>query len=360
MNKNIDRLYKASLLVGLLAAGSAHAFTANVSIAGEEVRWRNATGSESRRVLTDWTPISGLPTTTSWAPGMFLATTPTTINLAGPGGSVEVPIKFIGMEYNLGRSGGSEDSTLNVPGPCAGGNFSGSIASVEDSSQSICGANYSVSTTSSVAPFYFYRPIFEMNDTELSEALNDIAGSGGTFSGTVPLSLVYYYTSNGGALTYYQISETFTLSANVAASEITSVHIQAKSAGGEGGGSTGIIRPEYDTSTRTVSGEVTFVIDAKGSFHQGLNMTLQDTGTYELKGEHTGLTIPYSILCDICEDPLLVDKGSVKAQTTKIGDSSYQTQYLFDLRVRYDDISAVDVETDTYSDTFFLIFEAGL
>ncbi len=338
--------------IAFIFSPQALSFTANGTVKGGELLWDNVfqlSGNES--TLSDWTSIAGLPPTVQWSPGS-VTTSSNFVTLTGASGSIEVPLSIKGMQFHVGSANPTQSDPFIVGVSCSGGDYNGSIATVLDQSGTQCSAPYSLLNNGSIAPFYFYRPIFDLDSDALNSGLK--GKSAGIYSGTIPLNIVYYYVSSGGAFTYYQAQETLSFQINYIPSYLTSIEVTN---GNTNGLNLGQMEAVYDTQQHTVSAETFFNIKASGYFSEGLRMDFSTQNDYMLEGINSKVTIPYSITCDDCDDVEIVKDGALRVDSTTIQAGSDLEEINFQYRVHYDDIHASVVETDTYTGSFIVIFE---
>lgn len=346
-----------SLLLPLLFSANAYSFTANGTVKSGEIIWDNVFQiTTDELTLSDWSTVAGLTPTTQWSPGMAVNSSGSTITLTGASDSVEVSFGVKGMQYNTGGANPTKTSPFLSAGQCADGDFDGSIASVTDSSGSQCSAPYSLVNDGRVAPFYFYRPIFDIDTDALATALQDLPA--GNYTGSVPLSISYFYISAGGAYTYYQTTESLSFQITNIPSYLTSIEVTNGNTDTSYG--LGQMKVDYDTSTYTASGSTIFDVRAQGYFSQGLALDIETPqNDFILTGTETGTTIPFSVSCSTCDDQSLVADGNIQNGTTQITGSNVTDpeDFTFQIEASINNVSAGDVESDSYSGGFTIIFE---
>ncbi|HHC6614783.1 hypothetical protein HJ067_21410 [Vibrio parahaemolyticus] len=355
---------RSMLIILATASFGCWSATLNLSLKGDELVFRNAQQSQvsGSYALTDWLVVSDLAPTTHWQPGM-ITTTANKFILKGPGGSVELPIKLTGIEYNTAGVSDliSEDQPL-VSGPSCSGSISnnggiisfthGSSASTVGMNSENCFSGLSYYLSKNVQPFYFVRPIFSLNKQDMLTAFESLGDPlGGIYTGNIPISLKYYYKANG-ITTYRNISiATFSVQVNYYSDTVKSIQADALK----------VIEPIYDKSNHTASGETEFNILVNGYFQSGIRMTFADK-EYTMKPVNSdGFSeIPYYIRCETCEVISIVENGklTIDAQTpverrVKGATNSFE----YKLKVGYENISAENISSGEYLDTFTVIVE---
>ncbi|WP_413282544.1 hypothetical protein [Vibrio sp. MA40-2] len=328
----------------------AFAFNMEGELIGHQMNWHNAFSSgENRLIASEWSIVTGLDPTTQWIPGNAVASTnSTSIALTSGSDTVNVDLGIVGIEYNTGQANPTSDSLFISSGSaCTSSSYSSPIVTIENTTANAdCRANFSLSNSARVAPFYFYRPIIEWDNEDLFEAFTN--RDSGVYIGVMPITIRYYYKSSGGVATYHQIQETLTVQIDFTASYLTSIEVTGD----------GVMEPIYDTTNRTVSGDTTFDIKATGYFAEGLSLELASSDPFNLIGNKYKVQIPYSITCEGCTDAVIVSEGSRQLTTTTVETNGGNPQELnFRFKVHYDDMSAQDVESDFYSGSFIVLFE---
>lgn len=353
-NKNLISVFlPLMVLVIMLFPMSGHAFTANASFVGNTLKWKNATdapiGSGSL-VLTDWTPVSGMPPTTTWIPGNFASQPATSMTLSGPGGTAILPIVVNGIEYNWSSSAPVAGIGISTGVPICDFDSLGANSGYEANDNGTpCVSKYQIQNGNAVTPFYFIRPIFDIDAGDLSQALEGKAS--GTYSGTIPLSVRYYYVTSGGALSYFILSQSLTFVIDFQPAILTDVQITGNS----------VLAPVYNTSNSTVSGSTRFNITATGIFPNGITLTFENR-TYEMSDAVSGSKIPYSIMCSSCSDNQIVLDGvyQLPSVETSVPIAGNAQLINFNLDVSYNNVDGKQLSSGTYSDTFTIIFKEKL
>lgn len=335
--------------LALLPACIAHANTLNGKLTGDDLTWINAMPEGEYLTLSTWQPIANMPTTTEWVPGTFTSPLPSTITLRGPAGEVSAPIDVVGVGYNLGGNDApTESSDNNVSATsCSDYKNYGSVVSIADETNSTCVAPYSLVQEGNYTPFYFVRPIISIDETAFIEAFGDV--DSGHYSGSMTLPMAYYYKTGSGVQTYRLFSMSFSVGINYIASFLSDVVIDGN----------GFIEPTYDTTERSVSGSTKFDVTATGSFSNGLSIEFpQDE--FEITNTKSDTSIPLNISCDLCEDIEISSDGEKLVDETIVDTGVSTNEILFSFDVGFEDVSAADIESGTYSGEIVLIFKENL
>ncbi|MFM2642167.1 hypothetical protein AAFX33_13500 [Vibrio chagasii] len=334
----------------LLLAVPSYAATLNINIEGQQVRFDNAIAlGGNQYTLSDWSIANSLMTTSQFLPSAFVTDKPDTITLtSNTGQNVEAAIAVNGLQYNTASNQYTRGDNLFVTPTCSQSQLSGNVVTLYDTDVQSCSANFSLEYSQSITPFYFYRPVFEIDTPALLNALQ--GQEKGIYTATIPADIKYYYLSSGGALTYRILPDVFTVNLDYTPNSLESIDVSGD----------GVLSPIYDTTNHTVSAQTIFNITAIGQFSTGLSMTLL-TNEFELTSASGKTSIPYSIQCNEsnCEDTDWVKNGGNQLDNN-------QTSYVikspssvinFDLNVSYENIPSTDVETGSYSGSFTVMFE---
>lgn len=353
------------VLGGLLFTNSATAFTINYTLTGEKLVSHNVIPYiNGTSVPSDWKPISGISPTLQWQAGQVssTATEMRLTNTQDPTKSFVLDFSLKGVSYNgsAGFESISSETLFSGGSPCDDITPAGNIFDVMKSNSSTlypvpeCVTSYSVKSTTSVQPFYFVRPIFDMPEDALKQVLSVSATPSmpeGTYTGSIPVVIKYYYKSSAGVTTYRLIRDQLSVRINYIPSYLTSVTIDGD----------GILEPVYDTNANTVSSSVSsgiFSVNAQGMFSNGLRMVFDANHRYVMTSSD-GIELPYSLVCSDCLPPQIVTAG-VLQDTVSVAPGDNVTQIIYDLQFSYNDIKAEDVETGKYSDQVTIIFEEVL
>ncbi|HGS4463342.1 TPA: hypothetical protein ACMDOB_003213 [Vibrio metschnikovii] len=289
---------------------------------------------------TGWDIIHNLEATQHWRPATHAAATPGQLNLSGPSGSVSTDIKVVGLEYNMGNL--KPNQTGNA-GSCE-------VLSMSDSTVALlgesCRSNLEFTYTSKANPFYFIRPIVQVNESEL---LSNFKGMDmGKYIGSISLIARYEYYTSSGALTYRNVPYAFEVELDYQPSYLTSVTVLGN----------GVIEPVYNTQEHTVSGSTRFNVNASGYFNNGIELRFINRD-YILAGPSK---IPYSIQCQgACSATSIVKEGVLLHESVVVSEGQRNMRNIdFLLDVGYENVHKDQVETGIYNDTITIVFEENL
>ncbi|MDO6708807.1 hypothetical protein [Photobacterium sp. 1_MG-2023] len=359
-------------IVTLLISFKINATTLNLQVKGNHITFVNAVanGPSGSYILSNWQSISNLTPTRRWQPGIP-TTSATQFELTGPGGSISVPIKLIGLEYNLGSASVTGNDTLLVPGTMCGPSEiqSGSLISfwidpknvnVPGPTTENCTTTVSYQSNESQQPFYFVRPIFHIDESGLIDAFSKLSDPiKGRYTGSIPVSLKYYYKDN--LATTYRIvpMSHFSVQIHYQPDLLTEIRSETQKE----------IQPIYNTSSHTVSGEAVFNIQARGYFQSGIKMSFinRDYSMVQVvdNSDANNLVygkskIPYYIRCLRCNVVKIVENGVLLPNARNPVEYNVVgpvTNLEFDLSIGYENLKSEDVGTGFYMDTFTVMFE---
>lgn len=343
-----SQLKKLLLYSICLLSPMTQALTLNARLTGEELVWQNGMRVGGYLTSTNWQILGGLAPTIEWAPGTFMAAPPTDMKLSNGTDSVTVPVEVSGMQYGLGAAADKFPDQVTTPngGSCANFQLQPAIASVIGSG---CAAGNAYKGSTLYTPFQFVRPLVTFDDAALVRAFRAKSLPEGTYSGTIVVSPFYMYRSQGGAWTYRQFGPTpLSVQIRYVPAFLTNVQVLGN----------GLMTPNYDTVSYSVSGDTAFKIRATGFFTSGIKLTFEDR-IYELKHSDLESRIAYNVSCPACTDNIIVQDGALQLasrETTVPGSGSLVA---FDLLVHFD---AADSEIDTghYADSMVVYFEENL
>lgn len=343
MNGNI---FKIMAIVCLLLSNNAwSAFELRGEVKSGGVRWDNVTQSNGKMVPSGWGTPPALQAATGWSAATFSASPMTSMILTGGTGQTSQPIDIdiSGIEYNTSGIDYTVASN-SLGGGCIVDNVTLPIVRVEGlnciSSSKLINANKS-------SPFVFFRPIFEINNSDIISALGGL--NEGIYSASVPINVRYYY-ENDGITTFRNINEVMIFSFDYQPVQLDSISVFGD----------GVMTPSYDTVNRRITSKTTFNIGALGYFNDGIVLTMPSQ-TYELvHSNDPSTTIPYNINCTQCDNVNLVAQGTVLNQVTSIGGGTgTQTDIRFDLIFDYD-IDGESVISGDYFDEVTIMLEPGM
>ncbi len=328
-------------------------YRASVDISG--TFWNNASELGSGgKVVVGWKDASslGLPTVNNWVPATFAVAPENKLKFTGVIGgtrweSADVPFSITGMQYNnIGIGGGVTNSGIGTG--CSTDTVTTSVIEVRGSN---CVSKWKITNHVSTAPFILYRPILNINDSDIETALS--GKPKGVYTAFTPITVKFHYYV-GSVLTYHQFTEMVSIVIDYDPVWITSVTLSQKDIE---------LLPTYDTGTRTVSSDKKQVIvNVNGYFDNGIRLNI-DNRDYALIHETApNAKIPFYIQCAGCgpnySDTIeLVDKfGKAINTSTIIGDKPTNT-INFSLLFGYSDVDGTTLVSGSYVDIVNLVIE---
>lgn len=338
------KLQLLTILTALAVIPSTWGMTLKADIKGNTIHWDQVHQLGGNELTPSfWHVVSGLRPTAKWVPGGLSGAVSAEVRLTYGSEIAIVPLRMKGFEYNTGTASPVEgDGQTGVL--CPGASFSGGIVKVTD----IVGCIYPTSlvTTDAVTPYSFIRPIIEMDNADILAALDGMPA--GRYVGMLPVSSFYdFYLSSVRTRHHenYQIRFEFDYEPSI----LTDVAISGSSE----------LVTRYDVNGERVSADTTFTGTATGIFTNGLILSLNPTRIrYEMDGPNLS-TLPYSVDCLECNMASLVDNGNVNTYETTIP-ASGTTVIPFNIKVSFTDVELDTLENGNYSDTFYVLFEAGI
>lgn len=331
-------------------SASLQAAEMEAQLIGDKWSWISANSASGHVVPSLWDIPLNLPVAEQVIPGAP-KTNISSIQLTGPGGSVNVPISLAGMEYRLSRTGWSQSYPDNT-----------AITQVNGNQVLVLGLG--VGTTGikfspdAISPFTHYRPIMKDIDTNAwTKAFRDAKLTKGQYQGIVNMTVPYDYFRGG-----IRIRNTLLLTNHIVVDYEPAI-LNTISVEGDG-----LINPIYHFPN-TVSGKTEYVVNASGYFPNGILMGLKPplsgTSFYEMKGKNPSEAIKYDVSCvSGCSGKnQIIVNGQGRINTTdnrmKI-DAASPTTAQARLQISFNNKPMSEVSNDTYRDSFVLVFEAAL
>lgn len=338
---SLKRIVMVSLL---LHVSVVDAFTLNGSISNGRVSWDNIIFSHGQQTLSTWSTVSGLAPTTKWRPG-FMASPQVmqAVVLSSGAHKVSLPLVFTGMEYNTGSNSIADVISNPTSRSCDTSIATGNVIHLVGEWD--CSYENLVKNGSLNIPFFFLRPLINIDNNAV---LHSFEGKPeGRYVGGIPITIRYFYYTTSGALTYRDIKKTFSVQIGYKPSYVSSLTITGS----------GVIEPIYDKAAKSVSGTTSIDINATGYFDKGLKIMLQ-TRDYKLSTPSSSSTISYDIDCRgfACSSNL-VKNGSISVSDLVLKSDSNNSSINFTLDISYKDISAVNIDSGRYTDSFNVVFE---
>ncbi|CAH7151803.1 conserved hypothetical protein [Vibrio chagasii] len=314
------------------------------ALKGERLHWISAvTASQQAGVLK---PAHGLfapkvSSTKSWLPGAIIQA-PTKITLLNQGQSVTFAIEVLGLEYSVANQLPTQKE--NNQQACSSDYFNGQVIQVMGRT---CYANNSLHMLQESNPFSSLSPLFKVEESAIKQAFNGKLA--GVYRGQITFQYQFKWQNRSGVWVSTQDSQSIMFEILHQPSEITKITVVRQDE----------IKTDYDyfQNRNSVSGETRYHVEVEGQYLNALKLELQNRRYQLLGGGSQG--IPYSIECEECETPQLVDNGSlINSYTTLRGGS--RSSLPFTLRVYLSDVDLEGIERGRFSDTFTLLVSPGV
>ncbi|SUP93046.1 Uncharacterised protein [Vibrio owensii] len=320
------------------------AFYINGDVKVDGITWDNVTyGKGDTMVPSKWGVPPALRSVNSWSAGSLPAAAANSITLRGGMNgetTIPIPISITGVQYNTTGIDFAED-TNSLGGGCLTDEVTPPIVSVTGIG---CISSTKLSVAVPTSPFILFRPMFNINETDVVAALKGKAE--GVYSASVPITVRYYYENTSGISTFRNISDVVIFSFNYEPVEIADVVIL------EGNG---VMEPNYDVTDRTVSAQTVYRLEAQGYFNNGIVLNMLDRDYNLVSSSSNSITIPYSVMCDKCSTSELVTEGRLIKQESYIGEGSgIQTNLPFNLTFKYD-VEGTPLVSGSYTDSVTII-----
>lgn len=321
------------------------AFEVRAEVNSGTVRWDNVTRYNGKMLPSTWGTPPTLQASETWAAATFSGVPPTEMILIGGDGDVSpsIAVNILGVQYN---TAGMEfaQSVNPVGGGCSFDEVNLPTVTVEGTS---CISSFRLINKQKSSPFVFFRPIFEIDESEIISALTGL--SEGVYSTSVPINIRYYY-ENDGIMTYRNINEVIIFSFDYQPVQLDNVFVSGD----------GVMTPVYDTLAKRITSTTSFDITANGYFNDGIILTIPQQ-TYELVNSNSPeVTIPYSINCAQCAPVNLVEQGQLINQTAAISEGAgVQTSINFSLDFDYD-IDGSKLVSGDYFDEVTIMLEPSI
>lgn len=337
----------------LIMGVSANAFILNANITGNEISYKNVTDSVSgNKVIISWQPVNNLLPVKNWSPGFRF--NPSEVSLSGAGGIVNISnaIKVVGLEYRANDSLNVTADSVTLPGSeCDRYGHAGTEAFVISTTPHIICRSKSIFLSNSRMPFYFVRPILDVDETEILSSFESLPNKvEGFYSGNLDINYSYAYEQGNGVVTWRNIKDNINVSFYYKPNIITSISLDDPSVHNMS------ISESSDPSK--ITGNTIFNVTAKGYFNNGIGLKLADTNKYQLFDIKSRHSIDFSIFCPSCDDSILVDNGIVKNTETVISGLKGEEIH-FAIEVKFEE-DKVAIPIGEYYGQFTILFTADI
>lgn len=338
--------FKRWLMLISLVWGQAQAITVEADIQGDMFRWVSAQSSFNGGVVPSvWATPAQLVPAGAFIPGASLLPS-LPINLVGPqGSSVSLPLQLLGMEYNSPEAIG----LTSVGGGGASVTLSGNLVQVQGTGL----GDQSVTLSREVTPFTHARPVISLgNSASIVLAFANANAAPGTYTTQVSLPQAYEYERSGVRIRY-NWTLPLTITINYAPSMLADVTLTSPTLG--------VMTPRYSSRSgvQYAAGGAIYNGLASGYFTNGLRLRMKTGDVYRMNGPDA-TDIPFSVTCNVCAQPLLVDKGNLTlSDLTTTGTripAANASVINFAINIDFD-VEMATLRTGAYQGSFSLLFE---
>lgn len=344
----LEHCARCLLLATSLLWVPAQAMTVEADIKGNNFRWVSAQSSFNGGVAPSvWATPAKLVPASAFVPGAsLLASLP--VNMVGPeGGGVSLSLTLLGMEYN---SPEATSVTADSGGGSALVTLSGGLVQV----QGVGLGNQRIVLSREVTPFTHARPIISLGSSaSIVQAFSNANAAPGTYTTQVSLPQAYEY-ERGGVRIRYSWTLPLTLTITYAPSVLTDVSLTSPTLG--------VMAARYysRSGVQYAAGEVRYNGVVSGYFTNGLRLRMKTGDVYQMSGLDATF-IPFSVTCNACEQPLLVDKGRLTlADLTTTGTripGANASVINFAIAIDFTDVALSTLRTGAYQGLFSMLFE---
>ncbi len=329
-----------------------HSYTLDGTVTGKTIQFKNLADSMSGvgKVVISWQPAMRLLPVAQWSPGFRY--TDSTLILQGPGGNVDLSnaIRVVGVEYKANSLTEEENFSTAVVTCDTSGSSGDETFVASPSGKSVCISKYSYDSRNKM-PFYFTRPILEINEEEINNAFDSLEDKvEGFYISYIPVNFVYGFEQINGVKSWRNLTEMLTVSFYYKPNEITNIRLENPNVHE---------MKTYDSNGIEVRGETTFNVIAEGYFNDGLRLQLTSSNSYYLSTGRTEYDIPISIQCNNCDRKLLVDGGKLVGDGVTHISGVEGNEIRFPINVSFN-IDKDSVPVGDYYGQFTIIFSSDL
>ncbi|HIF9084882.1 TPA: hypothetical protein ACX6NQ_001726 [Photobacterium damselae] len=324
--------------------------TITADLVGDQIRWHNASYSNNDVVQSVWqlgNKLNLLPVT-YWVPALsrYSSSKEITFKSASlPGIDINVAFEHVGIEY---KTAAPFNISENGKGSCSSDEVSKGYVSLREYGKSECQSNSFFSSSKKYKPFDFYRSIFKF--TNLESAFSSKKVPSGTYYASVSIP-IKYLVKYGATESFEVRSRTITFIINYTASFLDDVLIRGD----------GVMALDYDTDAHTVKGKTKFRVSVRGHLENGLKMSFISSNEgrdFSLEHKVSKKRIPYSLLCDKCEDNQVILDGKMLKDFAIIPSTFDDLD--FNLKFYFNKMFFNKVDKGEYLDEVTIRFEPNL
>ncbi|MFB2928726.1 hypothetical protein [Aeromonas hydrophila] len=335
-----------------LLCGPARAIPVDANIRGDTFRWVSAQPAFGGGVAP---AVWATPSAQFWSADAFVPGGPLVgevpINLVGPAGNhVSLTLSLLGMEYNSPEA----DGMTPDPGGTASVTRNGGWVQVQGHGL----GNQRITLRRQATPFTHARPVISLGDNAaILQAFRTANAAAGTYITQVSLPQTFHFKRNGVRIPRdWRLP--LTLSITYVPSVLADLQLSSPTAG--------VMTARYYRCAgggRCAAGEAVYQGVASGYFHNGVRLWLSGGNDYRLHGPDA-TSIPFSVRCGACDQPLLVNNGQLNgAGLTSTGTriaGGNATRIPFNITIDFSDVALSALRTGTYQGAFSMLFEPAV
>ncbi|HIF9373435.1 TPA: hypothetical protein ACX6RV_001288 [Photobacterium damselae] len=326
-----------------------HSETITADITGDQIRWSNAYYSNNDVIQSVWqlgSELNLLPVK-QWQPALGRSSIKDVIfkSISFPGIDVNVGFEHVGIEY---KTAAPFSISKNGKGNCTIDDVSKGYVSLREYTSSECQSDSSFHSSQKYKPFDFYRSVFKF--TNLESAFNNNKVPSGIYYASINIP-IKYFVKFGTTESFEVRNRTITFIINYTASFLDDVQVRGD----------GIMALDYDTNAHSVKGKTKFRVSVRGHLENGLKMSFLSSDVekdFSLEHEVTKNRIPYSLLCDRCEENQVILDGKMRKDFAIIPSSFDNLD--FNLDFYFNKMYFNKVDKGEYFDEVTIRFEPNL
>lgn len=339
-----------SLVLFIFCTVNANASTVYAKVTGDMIQWTNAivNGSEVQQSVWQRSDSFNMQPIQRWSPAFYQSPLTSLIFTSQLGAKVETAFKHTGIEFRTTNAYDIVTGGIGTGARCNVGEESGGNLLLK--SDSSCGVDFTLDQQQKLRPFDFYRTLFELPDllADFTQARLPAGRYVASFSQPVAYFLIY---ENQNVESYQVYHDQIQVVIDYQPSFLSSVSLVGD----------GKFKLEYDTEEHSVKGQTKYYVNVNGYINPGIKMSFLSSGQeddFSLEHTETGTKIPYSLICEKCNDNSIINNGLMKDEFANIGFVGNNLNFVLDFS--FNDIYAGDVDEGDYSDAVTIIFELDL
>lgn len=323
-----------SILLIIFFSSNSYSYILDGTLKGNDLKFRNIVNkSGTYATVADWMPAKNLLPASKWSPGFRYKDIKVKLTSQDGKTIVDVSdaISVVGMEF---RSNADLDktSTLLSGNICNNSISVGMDASTFDDREGIPCHSEETYDAKGKMPFYFMRPIFDINSAKIVEAFSaipDIEKQESIYSFTTTLVTPYFFEMNNGVETWRNITSILNISINYQPGFITNIRLKNPNEHN--------INFYSNDEGDMIEGFTNFTVIADGAMPQGLILTVPDTNQFVLTHIDPDVEnpqIPITVDCRNCSDITLVEHGEIQIKETVVQLSGSHIEFPITVKVK--------------------------